>query len=750
MLKYLTQLNPLIYGFLVACFAVIIYVSTDAYKLEEHFGLDTLFRLRGIAAAPAEVAVIAMEKSSSDALQVANNPIEWPRNVHAQLLKKLQDAGATSVSFDVFFKKPRNNSHDTALANAMNEMQNVMLVSQIHRDIQGPDYSPTATMPQLGINIETVIPPLKLFADSVVAVAPFVLPKYPAKVTKFWTYRVSAGDIPNLPAVTLQFYCQAGYNWLRQQLQNDALLTNHSPIHLPEFADMLQQHSLITTMTTLRSLFNRDKLLAQHLHIKVAEDTSVSAAIKQQVKALIALYSGPHRYYLNFYGPPWTIKTIPYQKALTLPPEQLDLRDRAVFVGFSERLQPEQKDNINTVYSQPNGLDLSGVEIAATAFANLLHQRTVTPLAPNTLLVLVFCYGLIIGILSRSLKPTLAISLCLIIAATYMFYSAYMFAHGAQWIPWVVPELFVTPVTLFLAVSWHYYDAYHDRQRIRNAFGLYVPDNVISEISKQGNADEPYQKVMYGVALATDAEQYTNLAETMHPANLSKLMNQYYELLFRPIRNQDGIICDVVGDAMMAIWSSHQASQELRQKALRAAYDITQSLGNNKSEEFALPTRIGLHAGEIALTNVGAIDHYEYRAVGDIVNTASRIESFNKQLGTRCLASDEVIKGTTGILYRALGTFTLAGKKQPIELYEIITTELLASDADHELCQTFASGVAAYQNGNIQDANGIFTELNQRFPADGPTQFYVELCQHADESLSREPHWSSVITINTK
>ena len=314
----------------------------------------------------------------------------------------------------------------------------------------------------------------------------------------------------------------------------------------------------------------------------------------------------------------------------------------------------------------------------------------------------------------------------------------------------MVPELFVTPITLFLAVSWHYYDAYHERKRIRAAFGLYLPDNVITEISKQGNTNEPYQKIMYGIAMATDAEQYTHLAETLHPAELSTLMNQYYEILFRPVRDQGGIICDVVGDAMMAIWSAHQTSQVLRQNACLAAIEIKQSLSNTKHHAYALPTRIGLHAGELALSNVGAIDHFEFRAVGDIVNTASRIESFNKQLGTRCIASAEVVKGTDGVLYRALGTFTLAGKTQPIELYEIITTDLLATDSERQLCHGFNEAVATYQNGNIQDANGIFTELKQGFPADGPTQFYVELCQHALESQTREPHWSSVITINHK
>ena len=131
------------------------------------------------------------------------------------------------------------------------------------------------------------------------------------------------------------------------------------------------------------------------------------------------------------------------------------------------------------------------------------------------------------------------------------------------------------------------------------------------------------------------------------------------------------------------------------------------------------------------------------------MNTASRIESFNKQLGTRCLASAEVIKGTTALLHRDLGTFTLVGKTTPITLYEIITTEDQAKESDHLLCKQFAIGITAYREGNINDANGIFTTLKHAFPNDGPTRFYVELCQrvNADSATS---HWDSVIPVNTK
>ena len=87
---------------------------------------------------------------------------------------------------------------------------------------------------------------------------------------------------------------------------------------------------------------------------------------------------------------------------------------------------------------------------------------------------------------------------------------------------------------------------------------------------------------------------------------------------------------------------------------------------------FPLPTRIGLHSGQMVLGHVGAMDHYEYRAVGDIVNTAARIERLNKLFRTRMLASDDLLFGLDDFLTRRLGTFLLAGKSKPLVIHELI------------------------------------------------------------------------------
>lgn len=123
----------------------------------------------------------------------------------------------------------------------------------------------------------------------------------------------------------------------------------------------------------------------------------------------------------------------------------------------------------------------------------------------------------------------------------------------------------------------------------------------------------------------------------MTPAALRGLMNEYYDTIFAPIHHSGGEVMDLRGDAMLAIWAKAQSDPALKVQACMAAVRLTEALKkfNCSRPGLELHTRIGLHFGPIFLGNIGGSRHLEYRAVGDIVNTASRIENLNKLLRTQ-------------------------------------------------------------------------------------------------------------------
>ncbi|MCU7813553.1 MAG: CHASE2 domain-containing protein, partial [Candidatus Thiodiazotropha sp. (ex Notomyrtea botanica)] len=464
--------------------------------------------------------------------------------------------------------------------------------------------------------------------------------------------------------------------------------------------------------------------------------TGFTSSQLQRLTALLQLYVGNSYPYLNFYGPPGSILTIPYQELLSADPTELHrFEDKVVFVGYAGAYQPRQKDGFYTVFTQENGLDLSGVEIAATAFANLLQNETLTPLPPSSLILLLLVYGFAIVLLFRYMPGLMGILLGLCTAALYLLLVYHLFEQYNLWLPWFVPLALQTPLALILSLTWHYRQMRISREQLRELFGYYLPNDVIDRLAQDKDQAMQQSEAAFGVCLASDAQQYTKLAETLEPKTLQVFLNRYYEILFTPVRSRGGVVSDVVGDAMLAIWPSTTPDQRLAQKACEAALDINLALEHADFEP-KLFTRIGLHAGKLVMGHVGAIDHFEYRAVGDMVNTASRIENLNKLLGTSILASREAAAGLQGIVTRELGDFPVPGRQQPITLFEVAASDVTVTPDMRALHLSFAEALAYWRQGDKTNACDKFEAILQNHPDDGPCLYYIQ--QYRERRSSRK------------
>ena len=148
---------------------------------------------------------------------------------------------------------------------------------------------------------------------------------------------------------------------------------------------------------------------------------------------------------------------------------------------------------------------------------------------------------------------------------------------------------------------------------------------------------------------------------------------------------------------------------------------------NRRSAGNRLVTLFGANWGKVTLATVGARAHYEYRAVGVPVNTASRIQDLNKKLGTRILVSQSLVAGVEGFAVRNLGLFLLRGKKTPDRIFELVNKKTLATAADAELASDFDRALEALHSGAKEAALAAFQDIRARYPSDGPSAFYADL-----------------------
>ena len=507
------SVKTLLLGLLIALFGLVASMVPPVAGLEKDIGLGWLFGLRGARPAPANVIVVTIDRLSSDALGLPNKPSKWPRSLHARLVQKLKDLGAQVVAFDVIFEEARDPVQDAEFAQACRDAGNVVLFEYLKRESPGGVDS--------GLIVETVVPPIPELAQAAAALAPFPLPKVPVKVSDAWLFKTGAGDAPTLPLVALQVYARPFQAELLRMLHEAASREGFeapaSDMNPAEFALDLRQ-LLLTHPEVVTSL--RTRLQDQ--------ETVANPRARAVLAALVDAYSGPSSRTLDFYGPPRSITTIPYHRVLDGQLNAADIAGKAVFVGFSEQLQPEQKDGFYTVFSQPSGLDMSGVEIAATTFANLLEGRSVKPLPLSLHYLVIGSWGLALGTLLL-LPAIVLLPMTAALATAYLGLAYYAFADNGTWLPMVVPLLLQLPLAILGALLWRYLDVRRERQRIRKAFAHYLPGPVVDALSR-GTADMATKpEIMHGICLATDAEQFARLAERLQPEVLHTLLNQYYD-----------------------------------------------------------------------------------------------------------------------------------------------------------------------------------------------------------------------------
>jgi adenylate cyclase len=726
--------KAIIVSLLIGTLGVMASLVPMGIALEENIGLDALFRLRGARKPPSDVTIVSLDKASADYFNLPIDPDKWPRSLHARLTEYLAKQGAAVVVFDLIFKNPGPQEHDNLFNKAINNAGNVVLCVCLEKDtlpIKNNDGTHAGEL-----IVERLILPISSLAQSALALAPFPLPKVPIKVSQYWTFKTEAGDAPTLPITAFQIFAFKVYDDFFRLLEKVAPSKAENLLYDQD--TIAKNRWVEESILILRDLFKENPLIGKKIIKEIQSSKVFDAQKKNILKSLVKIYQGPESRYVNFYGPSGTIETVSYYQLLQHHEKSIDkqgrpdVRGKAVFVGLSENLRLEQKDGFYTVFSQSSGVDISGVEIAASAFANLLEDKPVQPMVFPVYHATIFLWGVMLGILCFFLPPFIAPFGVISLSMLYIGVAFLQFNHSATWYPLVIPLIFQVPIAYFGVTLWKFFETSRERQNIRRAFEYYLPEKVVGRLAKNLGDVKTNIQTVYGTCLFTDAEQYTSLSENMDPKKLTNFMNKYYEAVFQPVRRYEGFVSDIKGDSMLSIWATANPDIVLRKNACLAALDISIAAQQFKQDfdTLHLPTRIGLHSGYISLGNIGAINHYEYRPVGDIVNTASRIEKLNKYLGTRILISEEVLHQIEGFLTRKLGEFIFVGKSKPVTVYELISRTEESVEQQKNLCRIFSEGLNAYYKQSWEEAGEAFYEATKINRQDGPSTFYIHLCEN--------------------
>ena len=242
------------------------------------------------------------------------------------------------------------------------------------------------------------------------------------------------------------------------------------------------------------------------------------------------------------------------------------------------------------------------------------------------------------------------------------------------WVPLSVTVLFVASVAV------NYIRAQKEKRRVTDTFGRYVDPAILRELLVQGGSAEELGGKMHEIAvLFVDIRGFTTMSESLDPPTVVEIINQYLTLTTECIMRYHGTLDKFVGDCTMAFWNAPVPQEDPVFLACCAAMDMVEgskALGEKLMERFGRTVSfgVGVHYGPAVIGNIGAPRRMDYTAIGDTVNTASRLES--NAPGGKIL-----ISRTVADLLGSRATFTSLGSsiklKGKAEGFETLTLDTL-------------------------------------------------------------------------
>jgi adenylate cyclase len=273
------------------------------------------------------------------------------------------------------------------------------------------------------------------------------------------------------------------------------------------------------------------------------------------------------------------------------------------------------------------------------------------------------------------------------------------------------------------------------RERIKDTFGKFVDPRIVTRLIGSG-AEQAERRTL--TIFFSDIKAFSGISEQLTASAVVNLLNSYFGTVADVIHAHHGFIDKYIGDAVMAFWVSpfsagddHASDACLaalaQQEAITALRDQLPEITGMRRNPPKLAVRMGIATGEAVVGTIGSDSTRSYTVIGDTVNLASRLESINKVYGSSLILSEETYRMAQQVIEaRELDLITVAGKTEPVRIYEGMGRVGELTPERIQLREMFASGLAAYRQQNWDEAQTCFDSCLLGAVEDGPSLLFVE------------------------
>jgi adenylate cyclase len=369
----------------------------------------------------------------------------------------------------------------------------------------------------------------------------------------------------------------------------------------------------------------------------------------------------------------------------------------------------------------PSSNTISGVYIHATAVSNLIRHDALTELNGVGAATVSALFALLIAGAVLGFAPAAA---AFVYASTTLGFTAIATAVFNRAVVLPLGEAVVAGlIALIAAIGYRIVAADKDKRFLRKSFALYLSPALIDKMVAANRQPMLGGETRTITAFFSDVAGFSALSEIRSPGEVVALMNEYLSAMTDIIEAHGGFVDKYVGDAIAAMFGAPLDDPAHATNAVRAALACRRRLAEldrtgDTLRSCKLAHRIGLNTGTALVGNIGSHRRFNYTAMGDMVNLASRIEGANKYFGTSIMAAEATVVATgDAFVWRELDLIRVQGRAQPVRIFEPLAAAGEASAEDRAQAAAYADGLARWRARDFTAAAECFMRFAHADPA---------------------------------
>lgn len=633
---------------------------------------------------------------------------EWPRSYFASAVDVLSNAGTSVMAFDILFDRSNYPDQDSILSASFTNAGNV--ITGFNFEYEDKENFIYADSSGCRINNAEVIHSEKSFSAE-----------------EFDIMNCGAENILGSAMTNGYLGIDSDDDGVIRKVQ---LVKKYKGEYYPSQA-----------MTICMKIMDAD---ADSFRLKDGESISfVSNKCGKEIKIPV---DENNQMLIHYKGPWRTFRTVSFYDVMENRIGKKTFRDKPVIIGSSLR-------GLMDLRSTPIQKHLPGVEVHANIINTILNQDFISKSGRElTLMIMLLAIIFTAAIIFSRLNILVSTAIIMLIGFLYYKLTGLLFFEKNYVLDTTRPiiALFFTFLVSYLI---SYYKENKAKKFIRTTLGKYVPEVVSKEILKNPDRFKLGGEKKEITMMFSDIRNFTSYSEKVDPKELVSFLNIYLSRMTSVIKRNKGTLDKYMGDAVICFFGAPldvDHSYLACKTALETMEELKKLKSELQSETFkSIDIGIGFNTDTVTVGNIGSDDLFDYTAIGDGMNLASRLEGLNKYYGTNILTSGNTYeKVKDRFVFRELDDVSVKGKDKSVRMYELLGE--IGDRIDEKVlkkAEKYSEALKIYRKGDFKAAKVLFEEMIREFN-DKSSEVMLERC----ELMINEPpaEWKGVWKMDSK